>query len=86
MFNLVALLPARSGHDAEMMTPDVRASFRPWPLLFPGHGFQPRRLSHNSAWKKRRFSPALFCCVDRQNKISDGWRRDDRRRIRSRGG
>jgi hypothetical protein len=28
MFKLVAQSPARHGHDAEMMTPDVRASFR----------------------------------------------------------
>jgi hypothetical protein len=48
MINLVALLPARSGHDAEMMTPDVRASFRPWPLLFLAPGFQPSRLSRDS--------------------------------------
>jgi hypothetical protein len=34
MFTLVALLPARDGHDAETMTPDVRAWTSPWPLPF----------------------------------------------------
>jgi hypothetical protein len=34
MFNLVARSPTRCGHVADLMTPDVRASFSPWPLLF----------------------------------------------------
>ena len=53
MINLVARSPTRSGHVADLMTPDVRASFSPWPLLF-------LPLPISATVKERRFSPALF--------------------------